>query len=73
LLSIKLKGLRREFEIDKADFIGQLKGMSHADVERVLRRAAKEMVLTGKEFLNERLIQSAIRREDTRKARLKRS
>jgi SpoVK/Ycf46/Vps4 family AAA+-type ATPase len=72
LLSVKLKGLRREFEIEDAEFISQLKGMSHADVERVLRRAAKDMILSGKEFLSERHVQSAIRREDARKARLKR-
>lgn len=73
LLSVKLKGLRREFEIENVEFVDQLKGMSHADVERVLRRAAKEMILSGKEFLSERHVQSAIRREDARKARLKRS
>jgi SpoVK/Ycf46/Vps4 family AAA+-type ATPase len=73
LISIKLRGLRREFEIEDAEFVSQLKGMSHADVERVLRRAAKDMILSGKEFLSERNVQSAIRREDARKARLKRN
>lgn len=70
LLSIKLRGLRREFEIEDARITSMFKGMSHADVERVLRRAAKDMVLTGKEFLNERHLQSAIRREDARRARI---
>ncbi len=73
LLSVKLRGLRRDFEIEDAEFVSQLKGMSHADVERVLRRAAKDMVLSGKEFLSERHVLSAIRREDARKSRLKRS
>ncbi len=70
LLSIKLCGLRREFEIEDARITSMFKGMSHADVERVLRRAAKDMVLTGKEFLSERHLQSAIRREDARRARI---
>lgn len=70
LLSIKLRGLRREFDIDDARITSLFKGMSHADVERVLRRAAKDMVLTGKEFLSERHLQSAIRREDARRARI---
>ncbi|KJD19193.1 MULTISPECIES: AAA family ATPase [Gammaproteobacteria] len=70
LLSIKLRGLRREFDIDDARITSLFKGMSHADVERVLRRAAKDMVLTGKEFLSERHLQSAIRREDARRARM---
>lgn len=69
LLTIKLRGLRREFEIEDARITSLFKGMSHADVERVLRRAAKDMVLTGKEFLSERHLKSAIRREDARKAR----
>lgn len=73
LLSVKLRGLRREFEIDDARITTLFKGMSHADVERVLRRAAKDMVLAGKEFLSERHLQSAIKREDARRARTKRS
>jgi SpoVK/Ycf46/Vps4 family AAA+-type ATPase len=69
LLTIKLKGVRREFEIDNGKICGLFKGMSHADVERVLRRAIKEKVLSGKDFLTERHIQSAIRREDARRNR----
>lgn len=71
LLSIKLSGLRREFDIEDARIAGLFKGMSHADVERVLRRAAKDMVLTGKEFLSERHLQTAIQREDARRTRTK--
>lgn len=71
LLSIKLSGLRREFDIEDARIAGLFKGMSHADVERVLRRAAKDMVLAGKEFLSERHLQTAIQREDARRARTK--
>lgn len=70
LLSIKLRGLRREFDIEDTHITSLFKGMSHADVERVLRRAAKDMVLTGKEFLSERHLQFAIRREDARRARI---
>lgn len=73
LLSIKLRGLRREFEIEDARIGGLFNGMSHADVERVLRRAAKDMILSGKEFLSERHLKAAIRREDARRARVKRS
>jgi SpoVK/Ycf46/Vps4 family AAA+-type ATPase len=71
LLSIKLRGLRREFEIEDPHIAGLFKGMSHADVERIIRRAAKDMVLSGNEFLSERHIQAAARREDIRKARIK--
>ena len=71
LLAIKLRGLRREFETENTSITGLFKGMSHADVERILRRAAKNMVLSGNEFLNERHIQAAARHEDVRKARIK--
>nr|VFJ59297.1 MAG: ATPase family associated with various cellular activities (AAA) [Candidatus Kentron sp. FW] len=72
LLACKLRGLRLEFDPNNNGVVTLFNGMSHADVERVLRRAAKEMVLTGKEFLNERHLESAIRREDARRARMKR-
>jgi SpoVK/Ycf46/Vps4 family AAA+-type ATPase len=72
LLSVKLSGVRREFQIDTGKVPGLFKGMSHADVERVLRRAIKDMVLSGKEFLSERHILSAIRREDARSNRVSR-
>ncbi len=70
LLSIKLRGLRREFEIEDTQIAGLFKGMSHADIERVLRRAAKDMILSGKDFLSERHLRSALRREDARRARV---
>lgn len=73
LLSIKLCGLRREFDVENPRIISIFKGMSHADVERVLRRAAKDMVLAEKEFLNERHLQAAIHREDARRTRTQRS
>ncbi len=72
LLTVKLRGLRRDFEIDEVEFIDLLMGLSHADVERILRRASKNMIFSGKEFLTERHVQAAIHREDTRRTRLKR-
>ena len=73
LLSVKLRGFRREFEMDDPRIASLFKGMSYADVERVVRRAAKDMVLSGKEFLSERHLQMAIKREDARISRSKRS
>lgn len=70
LLTIKLKGIRRDFETDSSKISGLFKGMSHADIERVLRRAIKEKVLSGKEFLTERHIHSALSREDARRSRV---
>jgi len=71
LLGVKLRGLRREFDPVDSRIAGLFKGMSHGGVERVIRRAAKEMILGGQEFLTERHLNSAIRREDARRARLR--
>ena len=47
LLAVKLRGVRREFEIGEIVGRGWFKGAAHADVERIVRRAVKEMVLAG--------------------------
>ncbi len=72
LLAVKLRGLRREFEVEDPRIAGLFKGMTYADIERVLRRAAKDMVLSGQEFLSERHLKAGLRREDSRKARVHR-
>jgi len=68
LLRFKLRGLRHELNIEDTSTMSMFKGMSHADVARVLLRAAKEMVISGKTVLDEQHLQSAIRREDVRRA-----
>ncbi|WP_448545602.1 AAA family ATPase [Roseiflexus sp.] len=69
LLALKLRGVRSEFEVEDTAVTALFKGMTHADVERVLRRAIKEMVLAGKEFLTTRHLESAVRRERYRQNR----
>lgn len=63
LLALKLSGIRREIETDDHQLANLFKGMSHADIERVLRRAVKEMVLSGREFLQRNHIDEALKRE----------
>ena len=63
LLSFKLSGVRRQFEPTDTKLATLFKGMSHADIERVIRRAIKEMVLQGREFLEIQHLQSALTRE----------
>ena len=63
LLSIKLSGVRRNFEPSDTKIASLFKGMSHADIERVLRRAVKEMVLGGKEFLEKQHLAAGLARE----------
>ena len=47
LLAVKLGGVRREFEVEEVVDRGWFKAATHADVERVVRRAVKAMVLEG--------------------------
>jgi AAA+ superfamily predicted ATPase len=55
--------VRRNFEPEDGQIASQFKGMSHADIERVLRRAIKEMILSGREFLERKHIDAALARE----------
>ncbi len=63
LLALKLSGIRREVDTDEHELANLFKGMSHADIERVLRRAVKEMILSGREFLQRSHIDEALKRE----------
>ncbi len=63
LLALKLSGVRRDFDTDDHEVASLFKGMSHADIERVLRRAVKQMILSGREFLQSIHIVEALRRE----------
>ena len=70
LLAVKLRGVRREFEIGEVVGRGWFKGAAHADVERVVRRAVKEMVLAGEApRLRIDHLESARRREAARRRR----
>lgn len=63
LLAMKLSGVRRNFEPSDTGIATLFKGMAHADIERVLRRAVKDMVLTGREFLEKAHLDAALARE----------
>lgn len=63
LLALKLSGIRRNFQVDDGQVASLFKGMSHADIERVLRRAIKEMILSGREFLEKIHLDVALARE----------
>ena len=70
LLTLKLRGVRHSFEIKDLAESGWFKGSTHADVERLVLRAIKEMVLEGGESqLCLRHFDVARRREWTRRSR----
>lgn len=66
LLAVKLRGVRHELPLADRTFLSQFRGLSHADVERVVIRAIKLMVLQGREFLTRELMDEARKREELR-------
>lgn len=74
LLEIKLRGVRRRVDLDELAASGLFDGASHADVERVLRRAMKKMVLLGDgSYLTADHIVAAHRYEKARNRRARRT
>ena len=63
LLALKLSGVRRGFEADDPKIASLFKGMAHADIERVLRRAIKDMILSNREFLAKAHLEAALAKE----------
>lgn len=63
ILSLKLSGVRREFDLEDRNLLKLFEGKSGADIERVVRRAVKHMILRNKEFLQLRDLQQALERE----------
>jgi SpoVK/Ycf46/Vps4 family AAA+-type ATPase len=66
LLKLKLRGVRRHFELDDKDLVSKFINKSGADIERVVRRAAKRMILRSQEFLTIKDLDNALAREKQR-------
>ena len=70
LLAIKLRGVRHDLDLEELAHRDWFKDSTHADVERVVRRAIKEMVMQGgNPTLRVGHIESAYRRERARTQR----
>ena len=70
LFSVKLRGVRHDLDIKDLAHRDWFEDATHADVERVVRRAVKEMVLQGGEpVLRIGHVESAYRRERARTQR----
>ena len=70
LLAVKLRGVRRDFDIEETAERGMFDGATHADVERIVQRALKEMVIKGGDLrLNVEHLETARRRESARRQR----
>ena len=64
ILSLKLRGVRRQFELDEKPLLDLFSKRSGADIERVVRRAVKRMILRSQEFLTVKDLKQAASRED---------
>jgi len=67
LLQAKLRGVRRDFDAEGGEVAESLIGLSHADIERVVIRAIKTTVLSGREFVSKGAILKALEREGQRR------
>jgi SpoVK/Ycf46/Vps4 family AAA+-type ATPase len=56
LLQLKLRGVRREFDLDNPELRTIFDGKSPAIIERIIKRAIKRMILKQKEFLTVRML-----------------
>ncbi|MBH0065710.1 AAA family ATPase [Psychrobacter sp. SZ93C1] len=63
ILSLKLRGVRRQFEVEEKEILDLFVNKSGADIERVIRRAIKRMILKGQEFLTTKDLKNALARE----------
>jgi SpoVK/Ycf46/Vps4 family AAA+-type ATPase len=64
ILSLKLRGVRRQFELDEKPLLALFSKRSGADIERIVRRAVKRMILRSQEFLTVKDLKQAASRED---------
>jgi SpoVK/Ycf46/Vps4 family AAA+-type ATPase len=64
LLQLKLRGVRREFDLDSPELHSIFDDKSPAIIERIIRRAVKRMILKQKEFLTVKMLQYAFELEN---------
>jgi SpoVK/Ycf46/Vps4 family AAA+-type ATPase len=64
ILSLKLRGVRRQFELDEKPLLDLFSKRSGADIERIVRRAVKRIILRNQEFLTVKDLKQAASRED---------
>jgi SpoVK/Ycf46/Vps4 family AAA+-type ATPase len=66
VLKLKLRGIRRQFELDDQELLSIFLGLSGADIERVVRRSVKRMILRNQEFLTIKDLKKSLEREKQR-------
>lgn len=64
ILTLKLRGVRRHFELSDKELMLVFAKRSGADIERIVRRAVKRMILRSQEFLTIKDLKQAVVREN---------
>jgi SpoVK/Ycf46/Vps4 family AAA+-type ATPase len=67
LLRIKLQSIEYELPLDSTSFVQKLDGMSHAEIERIVIQAIKQVILKSRNLLTIDIFEQAIKREESRK------
>ncbi|MGC6627739.1 AAA family ATPase, partial [Escherichia coli] len=62
LIKLKLRGISRQFELEDDEVLSLFIGKSGADLERIVRRAIKRMILRSQEFLTLKDLKNALLR-----------
>ncbi|WP_412059042.1 hypothetical protein [Bartonella sp. DGB2] len=58
-----MAGVRRKFDTGDPKIISLFEELSYADIEHVLRRAVKDMILSKEEFLTTSHLEGALAKE----------
>jgi SpoVK/Ycf46/Vps4 family AAA+-type ATPase len=69
LLAIKLRAVRSDLPLSDRSFVKLFVGMTHAQIEHIVLRAIKAMVLRGGEFVTRDLVEQALAREKKHRGR----
>lgn len=67
LLELKLRSSHYDLPIDSREFIQLMEGFSHADIERIVIQAIKQMILKGRKSVDKDIFEVALKRETERK------
>lgn len=59
LLQLKLRGVRRDFDLESSELLNLFEGKSPAIIERIIKRSIKRMILKQKEFLTIRMLRQS--------------
>lgn len=67
LLELKLRSSEFDLPMDSRNFLQNMEGFSHADIERVVIQAIKQTILKGRKSVDKDIFGEALKRETERK------